>query len=106
MPGSQTPATGTARRGLIMDLTAGKPLSAAVLALLATSTALAQLGDEIPHASYYAAVQALYGGDYRVATRELARETQHGVRAGQTRWVDSICYFAMYGEVLYQQGRN
>jgi tetratricopeptide (TPR) repeat protein len=89
-----------------MDLTAGKPLSAAVLALLATSTALAQLGDEIPHASYYAAVQALYGGEYRVATRELGRETQHGVRAAQTRWVDSICYFAMYGEVLYHQGRN
>jgi hypothetical protein len=89
-----------------MDLTAGKPLAAAVLALLATSTALAQLGDEIPHASYYAAVQALYGGEYRVATRELGRETQHGVRAAQTRWVDSICYFAMYGEVLYHQGRN
>ena len=34
-----------------MDLTAGKPFAAIVLALLAASTAVAQLGDEIPHAS-------------------------------------------------------
>ena len=45
-----------------MDLTAGKPLAAAVLALLAASTAVAQLGDEIPHASYYAAVAGALRG--------------------------------------------
>jgi len=58
-----------------MDLTAGKPSAAVVLALLAASTAFAQLGDEIPHASYYAASQAIYTGEYRSAARELARET-------------------------------
>src|SRR3954471_155395 len=97
---------GTARRGLIMDLTAGKPFAAAMLALLAASTAVAQLGDEIPHASYYAASQAIYTGEYRTAARELARETQRGVHTPTTRWIDSICYYAMYGEVLYHQGRN
>src|SRR6185436_19976046 len=86
-----------ARRGLIMDLTAGKPLAAVVLALLAVSTAAAQLGDEIPHGSYYAAVNALYSGEYRTAARELGRETQRGVHTPQARWVDSICYYAMFG---------
>ena len=55
-----------------MDLTAGKPLAAAMLALLAASTALAQLGDEIPHASYHAASQAIYTGDYRSTVPEAA----------------------------------
>ena len=89
-----------------MDLTAGKPLAAVVLALLAASTAVAQLGDQIPRASYYAASQAVYAGEYRSAARELARETQRGIHTPQTRWIDSICYFAMFGEVLYHQGRN
>ena len=89
-----------------MDLTAGKPLAAAMLALLAASTAVAQLGDEIPHASYYAASQAIYTGEYRTAARELGRETQRGIHTPQTRWIDSVCYYAMFGEVLYHQGRN
>lgn len=89
-----------------MDLTAGKPLAAVVLALLAASTAVAQLGDEIPRPSYYAASQAIYTGEYRTAARELGRETQRGIHTPQTRWIDSVCYYAMYGEVLYHQGRN
>src|SRR4029078_11084501 len=105
-PGSHTPATGTARRGLIMDLTAGKPLAAIVLALLAGSTAVAQIGDEVPPPSYYAASSAIYTGEYRSAARELSRETQRGIHTAQTRWIDSVCYYAMYGEVLYHQGRN
>jgi hypothetical protein len=89
-----------------MALDAGRPLFALMLSLLATSSAAAQLGDEIPHAPYYAAAQAIYAGDYRTAARELVRETQHGVHTTQTRWIDSICYYAMLGEVLYHQGRN
>ncbi len=89
-----------------MPLTASKASTAIMLALLAASNASAQLGDEIPHPAYYAAVQAVYSGEYRTAARELARETQRGVHTTQTRWIDSICYYAMLGEVLYQQGRN
>src|SRR4051812_29376587 len=77
-----------------------------LLALLASSPAVAQLSEEIPHPSYYTAVDAFYSGDYRTAERELRRETQHGVRAAQTHWIDSICYHAMLGEVLYHEGRN
>jgi tetratricopeptide (TPR) repeat protein len=89
-----------------MDLTAGKPFAGALLALLAASTALAQMGDDIPHASYYAASAAIYTGEYRSAARELARETQRGIHTTTTRWIDSVCYYAMYGEALYHQGRN
>lgn len=76
------------------------------LALLAASSAVAQLGDEIPHASYYGAVEAFYAGQYRDAERELRRESQRGVRAAQTHWIDAICYHAMLGEVLYHECRN
>ena len=82
------------------------PLAAALLALLVLTPAWAQIGDEIPHASYYVAVQAIYSGEYRDAERGLRRETQRGVRTTQARWIDSICYHAMLGELLYHQGRN
>lgn len=89
-----------------MELTAGKCLPALLLALLAASSACAQVGDEIPHSSYYAAVQAVYSGDYRSAARALSQETKRGIHTTQTRWIDSICYYAMLGEVLYQEGQN
>src|SRR5436305_9542569 len=44
----------------LMDLKAGNAFAAIVLALLIAATAAAQLGDEIPHGSYYAAVRAVY----------------------------------------------
>ena len=77
-----------------------------MLALLAITPAIGQLTDEIPHASYYAGVQAFYAGEYRTAERELRRETARGVRTTQSRWIDSICYHAALGEVLYHEGRN
>lgn len=94
-----------------MDLTAGKlwlakRWLATTLALLAAPAARAQVGDEIPHASYYAAVQAMYSGEYQTAARELNQETKRGIHTTQTRWIDSICYYTMLGEVLYHQGRN
>src|SRR5688572_5911175 len=95
-----------ARRGLAMDLAGRKFLVAVLLSLLAASSAAAQLLQEIPDATYYLAVQSIYAGEYRQAERALRRESQHGVRAGQTRWIDSICHHTMLGEVLYQQGRN
>jgi hypothetical protein len=90
-----------------MDLTARRLVAAVILLpMLAASPAAAQLGDEIPGATYYVATQAIYAGEYREAERALRREAQRGVRAGQTRWIDAICHHAMLGEVLYQQGRN
>lgn len=77
-----------------------------VLALLAATPSFGQLLDEIPHPSYYAAVDAFHAGGYKSAERELRREAQRGVRTTQTRWIDSICYHAALGEVLFQEGRN
>ena len=79
---------------------------ALLLALLAAQPVAAQMGEDIPGGSYWAAVDALYRGDYRDAERGLRRETQRGVQTTQARWIDSICYHSMLGEVLYQQGRN
>jgi hypothetical protein len=89
-----------------MNAARRKILAAALLAGLAASPVAAQLTDEIPHASYYAASQAFYSGEYRDAERELRRESQRGVRTTTSRWIDSICYHAMLGEVLYHEGRN
>ncbi|MCC7476037.1 MAG: hypothetical protein IT425_11630 [Pirellulales bacterium] len=76
------------------------------VALLAVAPARSQVGDAFPRPSYFTAMAAFYGGEYRTAERELRRETQHGLRAGQARWIDSICSNAMLGEVLFQEGRN
>jgi len=89
-----------------MRMTARNCVAGVLLALLAASPAAAQITEGIPHASYYAAVEAFYAGEYRTAERELRRESQHGVRTAQSHWIDSICYHAMLGEVLYHEGRN
>ncbi|MEX2316939.1 MAG: CHAT domain-containing protein [Pirellulales bacterium] len=81
-------------------------LLAILLVLAPAANAFAQVGDEIPGANYYVAVQSIYAGEYRDAERELRRETQRGLRSTLGRWVDSVCYHAMLGEVLYHQGRN
>jgi hypothetical protein len=77
-----------------------------VLALLVIRPVAAQQGEDVPGISYWRAVDALYAGEYRDAERALRRETNRGIQTTQTRWIDSICYRAMLGEVLYQQGRN
>jgi len=89
-----------------MVLAAQKFCAGSLVLTLMASAALAQLDDEVPHATYYLAVEAFYAGDYRTAERELRRETRRGIRTPQARWIDSICYHAMLGEVLYHQGRN
>src|SRR5262245_52985281 len=89
--------------GLAMGLTARTLISSAALALLAASPAFAQM-DEVPRPSYYACVEEYYAGGYQQAERDFRRE--RGIRTGQTNWIDSVCYHAMTGEVLYQKGRN
>lgn len=62
--------------------------------------------DTMPDPGYYAAVNEFYSGQYRDAERVFRRLTRTGVQANQARWIDSICYQAMLGEVLYHEGRN
>lgn len=82
----------------------------AVLTATAVMLGVAQEGraqfDTMPDPGYYIAVKEFYGGQYRDAERVFRRLTRTGVQANQARWIDSICYQAMLGEVLYQQGRN
>jgi tetratricopeptide (TPR) repeat protein len=84
-----------------------KSLVGALCALILVLPAVASAQvDQMPEAGYYVAVNEFYGGQFRDAERALRRMTRTGVQANQARWIDSVCYHAMLGEVLYQQGRN
>jgi tetratricopeptide (TPR) repeat protein len=76
------------------------------LALLSPQPVFADLGDEIPKAGYYAAINELYTGDYRHAERDFRSLVRGAIKTVNARWIDSICYHALLGESLYQQGRN
>lgn len=65
-----------------------------------------QLTDTIPSQAYFRAINDLYRGEYRDALQILNRETRGAIRIGVTeRWIDSICYHAAWGEVLYHAGQ-
>ncbi len=71
------------------------------------STVYAQLGSRsTPSLIYYHGIEEIYEGQYRDADRLFRREMNSAVQIGVGgRWIDSICYHAMWGEVLYHQGR-
>src|SRR5262245_32866758 len=83
----------------------GPWLAAFALAVLLPRSASAQV-DQMPEPGYYVAVNEFYSGEYRDAERAFRRLARSGVQANQSRWIDTICYNAMLGEVLYHQGRN
>lgn len=97
--GRRWPASQLARR-------MGPALCCGVLSLAAALPAAGQVTEGLPHRSYFLAVEELYSGDHRSAARLFRRDLNRGIRVGTTRWVDSICYFAMQGEVQYQLGNN
>ncbi|QDU91513.1 CHAT domain protein [Pirellulimonas nuda] len=73
--------------------------------LLAAQAAPGQgASSSIPDRSYYSAIELIYRGDYRRAQRAFADELRGSVKTVDSRWVDSICYHALQGEALYQQG--
>ncbi len=78
---------------------------ALALSAIWPSVAPAQVG-QMPDPGYYAAVNAFYSGKYRDAERSFRRMSRTGLQVAQTRWIDTICYHAMLGEVLYHEGRN
>ncbi|MEM6331125.1 MAG: hypothetical protein AAF790_12860 [Planctomycetota bacterium] len=79
--------------------------AAAVWGVLAAA-AQAQIGGTLPPASHEFAKELLYRGDYRGAERRFVSELRGAVKTTQSRWLDSICFYAMLGETYYQQGRN
>lgn len=60
--------------------------------------------DSTPSLLYFRAIEQMYKGDFRDAQRTFQREVRGAIKIGSTRWVDSIAYHAMLGEVLYRQG--
>ena len=83
-------------------------LTAAAVVLLATTKSPAQLGsDLLPSRGYFSALEQIYQGEYRDAERLIRNEVTGAIKIGVTgRWLDSITYHALWGEVLYHQGRS
>jgi tetratricopeptide (TPR) repeat protein len=67
--------------------------------------ATGQQRDTIPTQAYFGGIEYLYEGRYRDAERILLRELRNAIKTVSSRWIDSICYHAMLGEVYYHQGR-
>jgi CHAT domain-containing protein len=72
---------------------------------LITSPSLAQIGERsTPTDTYYMVFREFYAGDYKNALDGFQSEARGCIKAGQTRWIDSICYETMIGESFYQTG--
>ena len=72
----------------------------------ASSLALAQIGqDSIPSAIYLKSFPVFYEGEYSDSLATYVSESRGAIKAGQMRWIDSICYYTMAGECHYQMGR-
>ena len=83
------------------------PSLVAIAALcLSISNTNGQIGrSSSPSISYFAGIEQLYENDYADAERTFRREARSAIKIGVTgRWIDSIAYHAMWGEVLYHQG--
>lgn len=81
-------------------------LTASVVLLHAfCSPTCAQLRQAVPKDAYYAAKRTYFMGEYRRAERGFVQALRSGVRIGQSRWIDSICYYAMLGEIYFHQGK-
>ena len=66
-----------------------------------------QFRDSIPSSLYLRGIEDLYRGDYDDARRAFEREIRGAVKIGVTnRWIDSISYHAMLGELYYHQGQT
>ncbi len=68
---------------------------------------IATRGNSIPSATYFNAIQRMYKADYRDAERTFTREVRGALKIGvANRWLDSIAYYSLLGEVYYHQGRT
>ena len=79
--------------------------SLALVASMLASSSEAQIGSRLPRDAYYFAKSAFYAGELKTAFRGFKQATQSGLRFGDIRWVDSICYYAMLGDCYYHRGQ-
>ncbi len=61
-------------------------------------------GRAVPRESYFLAFDPYYNGHYRTAMRGFRSALRSGIQSVEGRWVDSVCYYTMIGECLYQVG--
>ncbi|NIL97987.1 MAG: CHAT domain-containing protein [Planctomycetales bacterium] len=54
--------------------------------------------------TYFASLPLLYQGEYELAARGLEQARRGAIRSVDARWIDSICYFTMLGEVHLRIG--
>ena len=57
-----------------------------------------------PSPTYFMIFREFYAGDYKNALDAFQAEARGCIKAGQSRWIDSICYETMIGECFYQMG--
>lgn len=98
-----------------LRLLASSMAVALVLATPGSSDAQVNLGgsatvgrgnSSIPSVAYFNAIERLYKADYRDAERTFKREIRSSIKIGvANRWLDSIAYYSLLGEVYYHQGR-
>ncbi len=71
----------------------------------ACSPVWAQIAERsAPSPTYFAIFREFYAGDYKNALEGFQSEARSCIKAGQSRWIDSICYETMIGECFYQMG--
>ncbi len=74
--------------------------------VLVPGFALAQRPSKsVPTDAYYLGYPQLLDGEFGDAAAIYRRAGQTGMRAGDARWVDAICYHAMMGECYYRLGQ-
>ncbi len=57
-----------------------------------------------PTEAYFSYFANLYDGDYQGALQLFQQALASGIKIGQNRWIDSICYYTMVGECHYHLG--
>ena len=98
--------------GVVQRPTVALPASCRIRWLVVLVTVLSipaqsagQASRSVPSDEYYLAKDFYYSGEYRRAERGFQDSLRSGVRIGDSRWIDSICYLAMLGECYYHRGQ-
>ena len=71
---------------------------------LTSATAQMTVARSFPPLPYYSAFSTYYLGDFRGGLDSFRTAGRLGLRAGNDRWADSICYHTMMGECYYRLG--
>lgn len=74
--------------------------------LVTPAAAQRQRSSKVLKQEYFLSFSSLYEGDYRAARSGFKQSLSRATKTTNTRWIDSICYYAMAGEVAYQLGNN